>query len=97
MNVTEGATLTTAAPGPVKLKGGRYLFSAAATWNGGSVELQGMLPDNATYATVPTVTGVPALLSATVGWLAVDLTPGQYRLQIITAASVTAIIASVPV
>ncbi len=96
MNVTEAVTLTTAAPGPVKLRGGRYLFGAAATWNGGSVELQGMLPDNASYATVPIVTGAALAVLTGPAWLLVDLSPGQYRLQIITAASVTATVAAVP-
>lgn len=92
----DSVSFTNAAPGPLKLKGGRYLFAATATWNGGSVELQGMLPDQASYATVPNVSGTPALIQAPGGFQIVDLPPGQYRLQIITALAVQATVAGVP-
>ena len=96
MNVTESVLFTSALPGPFTLKGGRYLFSVTATFGGGSVALQGLLPDGTTFATVPDVAGNAVSLTAA-GWKTVDLTPGQYKITIVTATSVLANATSVPV
>lgn len=98
MNVTESINFaniaaTTAA---FTLKGGRYLFNAVATFGGGTVALQGMEADGASFATVPDVAGNAASLSAA-GWKLVDLAPGQYKFTIATATAVFASVASVPI
>lgn len=95
MTSTESKSLTSAAPGPVSLQGGRYLFSCVATFGGGSVALQGLLPDGTTYATVPDVAG-NAVSVTVAGWKTVDLAPGQYKITIVTATSVLATVASLP-
>ncbi len=95
MAATQSKTLTSAAPGPVSLYGGRYLFGVTATFGGGSVALQGLLPDGATYATVPNIAGAATSLTAA-GWMTVDLAPGMYQLLITTATAVTASVSSVP-
>jgi len=96
MNVTERISFTSAKPGPFTLKGGRYLFGVTATFGGGSVALQGLLPDGSTYATVPDIAGNAVSLT-TAGWKTVDLAPGQYQIAITTATGVSASAASVPV
>lgn len=91
----EAIAFTTAAPGPLALHGGRYLFGVTATFGGGSVALQSLLPDGTTYATVPDIAGNAVSLTAA-GWKTVDLAPGQYKIAITTATSVAARASSVP-
>lgn len=95
MNVSESKAFSSAAIGPVTIYGNRYLFSVTATFGGGSVALQGLLPDGSTYATVPDVAGNAVSLTVA-GWKLVDLAPGQYKILITTATSVLATLASVP-
>jgi len=96
MNVTESITWTSADSGAKTLKGGRYLFNATATFGGGSVALQAMLADGSTFATITDAGGNAVSLTAA-GWKTVDLTPGQYKLAIVTATAVFANATSVPV
>lgn len=95
MNVTESIAFTSASPGPFKLKGGRYLFGVTATFGGGSVALQALLPDGATFATVPDIAGNAVSLTAA-GWKTADLAPGQYKIAIVTATAVLASASSIP-
>lgn len=79
----------------ITIKGGRYLVAAQATFGGGSVAFQGLLPDGTTYATVPDIAGNAATFT-TQGWKTIDLCPGQYRFTIATATAVAASASSVP-
>lgn len=91
----ESISFTSAAPGPFAVKGGRYLFGAAATFGGGTVSLQALLPDAATFATIPDINGNAVALTSA-GWKLVDLPPGQYKLAIATATVVRASLSSLP-
>ena len=64
-------------------RGGRYQFSAEATWGGGTVKLQSMTR-NGTLIDVPT-----ASFTAN-GLVIVELPPGQYVANIATATAVFA-------
>ena len=79
--------------GPIILEGGCYQLSAKATWGGGNVILQQLMPDSATYVTL---FGQPS--SATpntwVALLAADgvltfpfLPPGTYQIVYATGTA----------
>lgn len=70
------------------LTGGRYAFTVAATFGGGSVTLQVLAGDGSTWLTVSNQT---AAAHATV-----DLTPGSYRVAIATATAVYVNLGRVP-
>lgn len=72
-----------------ELKGGRYQFAASATFNGGSVGLQQLGPDGATFLSVVTPITVK-------GGQVLDLPPGQYQVVIVTATAVFASIVRIP-
>lgn len=72
-----------------RLSGGKYAAEVAATFGGGSVKLQTLLPDQSTWASIGSTTDFTANGVATV-----DLPPGQYRFTITTASAVFASIAS---
>lgn len=72
------------------LLGGKYAVGVAATWGGGSAELDILLPDGSTWLNT-----LPATFSAN-GLAVVDLPPGTYRLSITTATAVVAFVARVP-
>ena len=93
MNVTEAIDFTSAAPGPLTLKGGRYALACIGSAFG-TVAWQGKLADG-TFATMPDVAGV-AISFAANGWRLVDLTPGQYQIAIVTTTGVKCRAASVP-
>lgn len=70
--------------------GGRGMFTAVATWGGGSVALQYRGPDGSTWLDTPTVS-----LSAN-GGTVFDLPPCQVRAVPNTATGVYASIARIP-
>ena len=69
--------------------GGRGWFSAKATWGGGSVGLQYMLPDNTTYVAAHTA------LTAD-GGVAFELPPCTVKCVVTTATAVYAQAARIP-
>jgi hypothetical protein len=79
-----GFTFTgaSATQGPFTLLGGRYAIGVAATWGGGTVEVDLFLPDNSTLVDV-----MSAPFAAN-GTALVDLPPGKYQVTITTATSV---------
>jgi hypothetical protein len=72
----------------VVLKGGTYSFMATATFGGGSVKLQVLLPDGTTWVDV--AGGSLTAAGATAG---LALPPGSYRANITTATAVYAYVA----
>lgn len=80
-NATSSATLL--------WPGGRGSFMAKATWGGGSVKLQTLMPDLATWIDVKNDAGTAISLSAD-GMLLFDLPPGQVKAVIATATAVYA-------
>lgn len=95
MNVTESVIFTSASPGPFALKGGRYLIGCIGS-NFGTVALQAPLPDGSTFATVPDIAAAAVSFAAN-GWKTVDLSPGQYKITIASATSVSVNATSIPV
>ena len=85
-------SLSSAAPGPLYFAGGRVLVSCSATFGGGSVSLEGELPDG-TYGIIPDRAGAAVTFSAA-GFATADLAPGQYKLSIATATDVAVAIVS---
>jgi hypothetical protein len=79
--------------------GGRYLWSAKATWGGGSLALQALGPDGSTYLDVYALESGTAEKTATLtadGAALIDLAPGSYRLHPATATAISASIVRVP-
>lgn len=74
-----------------KLRGGKYAVSVVATFGGGSVKLQRLLPDNSTLVSIGSSTDF-----TTAGTAVVDLGPGTYEFVIATATAVYAEIIRVP-
>ncbi len=72
-----------------ELRGGRYLFTAVATFGGGSVGLETLAADQTTWLTCLTALTVA-------GGAVLDLAPGQYRFTVSTATAVYASVARVP-
>lgn len=87
--------------GPIILTGGRYQLSAHATWGGGSLKLEQLLPDNTTYFALfgspssATPNTFVASLAAD-GVLYFDLPPGTYELVYATGTALYASLARVP-
>lgn len=75
--------------GPYTVLGGRYALMASATWGGGTVTLQALMPDGSTYI------NIASPLTAD-GAQLVDLPPGSYKLDIVTATAVQASLVRVP-
>lgn len=71
------------------LLGGKYAISAAATGSG-TMGLQIMGPDNATFIAAHTA------FAAVTGFIVVDLPPGQYKFVIATFTAVYAAICRIP-
>lgn len=71
------------------LLGGRYLFSANATWGGGAATLKMLMPDGSTY--VPCATALSAD-----GSVVADLPAGTYKVAIATATAVQLAVSPVP-
>ncbi len=72
------------------LKGGRYGVAVVATFTAGSVKLQTLGPDGATWLSVASATDFTVA-----GYGTVDLPPGQYRFTIATATAVYASIVGI--
>ena len=72
------------------LLGGRYDFIVVATWGGGNVDLQALMPDGTTYQSVLTA-AITANSSAVL-----DLAAGTYKVVITTASSVQGSLTRVP-
>lgn len=77
-----------ATPTSFTLRGGNYGVTVSATFGGGSVTLQRLAADNATY-----VTCLTAFTAA--GYASVNLPSGTYRLAIATATAVYADVVSI--
>ncbi len=93
MNVVENIkhsniSATTAA---FQLRGGKYACAAHATWGGGSVKLQRLLPDGSTYLSVASATDFTAN-----GIANVDLAGGLYKWTVDTASAIYTDITRIP-
>jgi siroheme synthase len=78
-----------ATQGPFTLRGGSYgVTVSSASFSGGSVTLQRLADDGATYVTVLTA-------FAAAGYASVNLPAGTYQLAIATATAVYADITSI--
>ena len=73
------------------LQGGKYAVASTATLGGGSVKLQRLGPDGATYQSVASASDFTAA-----GYTALDLPPGQYRFTIATSTAVYAEVTAIP-
>jgi len=82
-------TANTDNPASFTLLGGRYDFATSATFSGGNIGVQVLMPDGTTYLAVHT-----ALTAA--GTVVLDLCPGTYKINIVTATSVQAFLVRVP-
>lgn len=70
------------------LRGGQYAVTTHATWGGGSLTLQRLAADGATYVTCLTAFSAD-------GYATVNLPSGTYRLLIATATALYADITSI--
>jgi hypothetical protein len=77
-----------ATPTAFVLRGGQYAVTVHATFGGGSVTLQRLAPDNATYVTCLTAFTAD-------GYATVNLPSGTYKLTIATATAVYCDVVSV--
>jgi hypothetical protein len=75
--------------GPYPLLGGVYAISMAATWGGGNVALQQLMPDGSTYLAILTAFTAD-------GSALVDLPPGTYKLAVTTATALQGSLVRVP-
>ncbi len=89
--------------GPYSLDGGVYQLSAHATWGGGNLILQQILPDGATALTLFGEPQTGATPATWVGSLLADgavifkyLPPGSYQLVSTTATAMYAALTRVP-
>lgn len=73
-----------------KLQGGAYAMDAIASWGGGSITLQRLGPDGATFITAATA----LTADGTTGSIA--LPPGTYRVLATTAAAIWVSVARIP-
>lgn len=80
-----------AATAAFRLKGGKYGVGAMATFGGGSVSLEFLQADGSTWTAVGTSTTFTAA-----GYAAVDLPPGQYRINVTTATAAYATVTGIP-
>lgn len=79
-----------ATPAAFTLLGGKYMLAAHATWGGGSLTVEALMPDGTTYIAVTN-----GALTAD-GSLTLDLPPGTYELVIATATGVEGALTKVP-
>lgn len=76
------------------LKGGRYVLSVHATFGGGNVQVQMLALDGTTWVTPMNIAGSANNLTGD-GSQTMDLSPGTYRIHIVTATAVYAAVARV--
>lgn len=87
--------------GPIYLEGGQYQLAAHATWGGGNLALQQLLPDGSTFLglfgqpNTATPTTYVATLTAD-GTLLFSLPPGTYQLVVTTATGSSFALTRVP-
>lgn len=77
------------------LRGGRYVMAATATFGGGNITLQLLLPDGTTFVSPFSLAGSANILSAA-GSTTIDCPPGQYQIKVTTATGVYVSLASIP-
>lgn len=77
-----------ATPASFVLRGGQYAVTVLATFGGGSVALQRLAADNATYVTCLTP-------FTAAGYATVNLPSGTYRLLVATATAIYVDVVSV--
>lgn len=82
-------TSLSATPASFVLMGGRYAFGIHATFGGGNVVLQILMPDNSTFVSCGTA------LTAD-GFEVFDLPAGTYQIAITTATGVEGFLQRVP-
>ena len=89
--------------GPILLDGGCYQLAAKATWGGGNLILQQLLPDGVTYLTLWGKPQTSATPNTAVGSLTADgalifenLPPGSYQLVYATGTALYAALTRVP-
>jgi hypothetical protein len=82
-------TNISATTGSFTLIGGKYLLTVSAMWNGGNVQLKTLSDDGATWINVGS--SITANGSATY-----DLTPGTYRVAIMSATAVNLVLNRIP-
>ena len=70
-----------ATPAVFTLRGGNYGVTVTATWGGGSVTLQRLAKDGATYVTVMTAFAADGFASA-------NLPNGTYKILVVTATAI---------
>src|SRR5229473_1307312 len=81
-------------PASFTLLGGRYELAATATFGGGNIALQQLMPDGTTYAQVTAAYGTHPITAA--GTAVFDLSPGTYRIVITTATAAALALTRVP-
>lgn len=72
------------------LLGGRYDMAVNATFSGGNIDLQILMPDGSTYQSV-----LAAPFTAA-GSVVLDLPPGSYKIVVTTATSAQGFLIRVP-
>lgn len=70
-------------------------MAATATFGGGNITLQMLLPDGSTYVSPFSIAGTANILSAA-GSTTIDCPPGQYTIKVTTATGVYVSLASIP-
>lgn len=83
-------TAVDATPAQFVLYGGVYVLSAVATWGGGDVVVERLLPDGTSLAPTHTALSADGITDP------IYLPPGKYSLTITTATDVTAELSRVP-
>lgn len=92
MRATESFGYSNQGPGtygPWALQGGTYEVSAHATFGGGNIAIQTLLPDNATWVPIGTSITADGVQNITVA-------PGQYRAVQTTSTAASLAITRVP-
>ena len=86
LDYKDGFTLSDVAAGtlgPFTLLGGKYVLTCTATFGGGSVDLEMLMPDGTTYGLIGTSHTFTAA-----GYVTVDLPPGTYQVVGATASAI---------
>jgi hypothetical protein len=77
------------------LLGGRFVMTAVATFGGGNVQVQQLAADNATWVAPQNLAGSTNNLTAA-GSQTMDLPPGTFRINVVTATAVIVGLTSIP-
>lgn len=94
---TDSFTLSNAAASSAAfpLKGGNYVFSAVATFGGGTVKLEMLAADGSSFLVVQNIAGTAASLNAAGTICGLVLPAGMYKIVVATATAVYANVAGV--